>query len=139
MTEPIHPCSGQECSAVTTGKPCPRCGLYWCSVHAPRGGLAPRHMDGTPCVSPLQRLAETFTAEQVGDGYLLFMDEIVRSCSTIARQPVGAMLALVDHAETVGPIIDPTRYLKGGGDSLAKQRRLLRAVLTLQAIVWNME
>jgi hypothetical protein len=96
-------------------------------------------MGGTACVSPLQRLAEAFTDEQVGEGYLLFMDDIVRSCSTIARQPVAAMLTLVERAETVGPLIDPSRYLKGGGDSLAKQRQLLRAVLALQAIVWDME
>lgn len=45
--------------------------------------------------------------------------------------PLGNVLQAMNRAETIGPILDPTLYLRAA-PSLAQQKRLIRAFHTAQ-------
>lgn len=66
-----------------------------------------------------------------GDEYRTHMDLLAAACRTLLLLPVDELLATVQHAETVGPILEPTAFLRGGGDNLAAQREVLEAAQAL--------
>jgi len=49
----------------------------------------------------------------------------------IADVPVADLLNHVTHAETLGPLLEPTAWIRGGGDNLQDARDLLEAAWPL--------
>lgn len=45
---------------------------------------------------------------------------------------VPELLRIVNEAETLGPILEPTAYQRGGGTNLTDQRRFLEAIQAFQ-------
>lgn len=67
--------------------------------------------------------------------YRVYMDLVVATCRTLLMVPVDELLATVQRAETVGPILEPTAFLRGGGENLVAQREVLEAAQRLRRIV----
>lgn len=55
------------------------------------------------------------------------MNGVVLAVQMLAQSPVDELLALVQQAETLGPILEPTAYMRGGSKRLYEQRRMLTA------------
>jgi hypothetical protein len=66
--------------------------------------------------------------------YRTGMDLVSAACRMLLMVPIDDLLATVQHAETVGPILEPTAFLRGGGDNLAAQREILQAALRLRQV-----
>lgn len=49
----------------------------------------------------------------------------------IADVPIADLLNHVTHAETLGPLLEPTAWIRGGGDNLRDARDLLEAAQPL--------
>ena len=69
-----------------------------------------------------------------GADYRFGMDLVAAACRLLLVVPVDELLATVEHAETVGPILEPTAFLHGGGDNLAAQREILQAAQALRRV-----
>jgi hypothetical protein len=67
--------------------------------------------------------------------YRTYMDLVTAACRVLLMVPVDELLAVVQRAETVGPILEPTAFLRGGGENLAAQREILQAAQRLRRIV----
>ena len=64
--------------------------------------------------------------------WLAYMDIVSSSVRTLGMVPVAEMLDELNRMQTVAPILEPTAYVRGGGDNLRDQEELLRAVLQVQ-------
>lgn len=67
--------------------------------------------------------------------YTGVLDRIGLAAAVIADEPLADMLAAVNHYQTVGLIMEPTAYVRGGGRNLADQERLIRAAIKLADVV----
>lgn len=70
------------------------------------------------------------------DEYAAHMDALVIATHLIAYLPLGELRRCVEVTETLGPILEPTAYQRGGHKHLYEQRRLLDAAITLVK-VWQ--
>lgn len=70
------------------------------------------------------------------DNYADEMSAVVIAVGVLTACRVDELLAIVDKAETLGPILEPTAYQRGGHERLRKQRRLLGACADLLR-VWE--
>ena len=59
------------------------------------------------------------------------LQRLAMAAQLIADVPIADLLNHVTHAETVGPIIEPTAWIRGGGDNLRDARDLLEAASPL--------
>ena len=69
-----------------------------------------------------------------GAVYRANMDLVAAACRLLLLVPVDDLLATVRHAEAVGPVLDPTAFLHGGGKNLAGQREILEAAQRLRRV-----
>jgi hypothetical protein len=75
------------------------------------------------------------STEQLTDAeYRTYMDLVAAACRMLIMVPIDELLGTVQHAETVAPILEPTAFLRGGGDNLAAQREILQAALRLRRV-----
>lgn len=65
--------------------------------------------------------------------YTQHMDMLVSLCRLIDLLPVDELLDSLAMAETLSPVIDPTKYINGGADRMRDQRWLLEAASGLKA------
>ncbi len=49
----------------------------------------------------------------------------------LRQHDLAGLIRAIDHAETVGPVLDPTSY-RERGDAMREDRELLRCALTLR-------
>ena len=66
--------------------------------------------------------------------YRMNMDLVASAARLLLLVPVAELLDIVNHSETVGPILEPTAYQRGGADRLHEQRQVLEAALVLQGV-----
>jgi hypothetical protein len=75
------------------------------------------------------------STEQLTDAeYRTYMDLVTAACRMLLMVPIDDLLATVQHAETLGPILEPTAFLRGGADNLAAQREVLQAAQRLREV-----
>lgn len=60
------------------------------------------------------------------------MDLLVGSMHVVQFVELGPLWEWLEKAETLGPILDPTMYMRGGADNLADQREILQAAQAVQ-------
>lgn len=65
--------------------------------------------------------------------YQAGLDAIVDACRIVLLIPLDELREFHAHAETLGPMLDPTMYMRGGRDNLDDQRDLLDAAEAVQA------
>lgn len=65
--------------------------------------------------------------------YRAGMDAIAEAFRIVLLIPLDELREFHAHAETLGPMLDPTMYMRGGADRLADQRDLLDAAEAVQA------
>lgn len=70
------------------------------------------------------------------DEYRTSMDALCSMYGVISRFPLDEMLATVERAETLGPILYPSEYRRA--TSLPQQRRILEAAQGVRKIVQEM-
>lgn len=71
-------------------------------------------------------------AVDIAAEYPMLLDLLTSATRTIMLLPLQAMSNFVGHAETIGPILEPTAYARGGGRNLADQAALIEAAIGLQ-------
>lgn len=69
------------------------------------------------------------------DQYVATMKMIATTLRPIQLVPLADMREFLSTAEIIGPMIDPTAYIRGGRDSLADQADLLDAVDAVQRVM----
>ena len=69
------------------------------------------------------------TAEQYAEA----QQQLVWLASIVLNLPLDQMLADIAHAEAVGPIVDPTLWIRGH-EKLEQVRELAEAVLQVQRV-----
>lgn len=79
--------------------------------------------------------------ELTNQEYINAQNQIGLLAGIVREIPLDDFLAMIDRAETIGPIVDPTLYIKAG-KNLAKVKRLasaLREFRTVANAIWNEE
>lgn len=66
--------------------------------------------------------------------YRMAMDCLCSVVGVLSRLPLDAMLETIERAETVGPILYPTEFVRSG-QSLTQQRRLLEAAKRIREMI----
>jgi len=66
--------------------------------------------------------------------YTMHMGLLCSQARIISQLPLEEMLRIIDKADAVGPVIDPTAY-RSGMDGLREQRKLVEASLRLKRMV----
>lgn len=62
------------------------------------------------------------------------MDVLMAAGRMILLVDVGALRDVVAKSETVAPILEPTAYMRGGGQRLAQQREFLDAMAQVRKV-----
>lgn len=62
------------------------------------------------------------------------MDVLTAAARLMLMVDVDALRTVVAQSEALGPIVEPTAYMRGGGRRLAEQRQFLDAVARLQSV-----
>lgn len=62
------------------------------------------------------------------------MDRVMLAVSLLRLEPIDELREMVERAETLGPILEPTAYQRGGGTNLYHQRLILDAVANLARV-----
>lgn len=76
----------------------------------------------------------------IGDAeYRMVMDLIAGAVRTLRLLPIGQLRDIVGRAEILGPLLEPTAYIRGGGDNLRDQSELLAAVAGVVAVAERIE
>jgi hypothetical protein len=70
--------------------------------------------------------------------YLTMQSQLFTLASLVRGLPLEEFLLRINHAETIGPILDPTLYLQAG-DKLAKIKRLAEGLHDFQRAVLEVE
>jgi hypothetical protein len=66
--------------------------------------------------------------------YRAHMDLVMAACRLLLEVPIDELLATVERAETLAPIVEPTAFLRGGGENLVAQREVLEAAQRLRRV-----
>lgn len=64
--------------------------------------------------------------------YRMHMDLLAATGRLLLMVPVDELLQVVNLSETLGPILEPTAFLRGGAERLVEQRQVLEAAATLR-------
>jgi hypothetical protein len=67
-----------------------------------------------------------------GQEYETHMGLVAGAVRVLLMVPLEELLGIVQHAETVGPILHPGEFQRGGGENLVVQRDVLEAALVLR-------
>jgi hypothetical protein len=67
-----------------------------------------------------------------GEQYRLWMDALVETFRPVQLVPLDEMREHLGRAETLGPILEPTAYQRGGADNLDDQRDILNAAYAVR-------
>lgn len=78
----------------------------------------------TPLTAPSQA--------EVNRDYVQWMDMLLITLRPLLLMPLAELANAVERAETLGPLLEPTAYMRGGADNLMAQRRIIDAALALQ-------
>jgi ApbE superfamily uncharacterized protein (UPF0280 family) len=62
------------------------------------------------------------------------LELLTAACRMLGVLPLAAMAAANEAMQTLGPILEPTAYVRGGGQNLHDQRRIIDAALALQQV-----
>lgn len=68
-----------------------------------------------------------------GDEFKTAMDRISLVVGLLREEPIDRLVGMVDWAQTLGPLLEPTAYMRGGGDNLRDQAEILHAAAALVA------
>lgn len=71
------------------------------------------------------------TMTMTGAEYTAAMDRVMLAVALLAMEPLDDLLMMVERAETLGPLLEPTAYQRGGRRRLNEQRRILAAATAL--------
>jgi hypothetical protein len=75
------------------------------------------------------------SAELTEDAYRFAMDFVSNLVMQIRLVDLDQLLAVVDRADALGPILDPTAYImRGGAKNIADQRAILTALVSVQKV-----
>lgn len=69
------------------------------------------------------------------DEYKLHMGMLKDAIRLLSMVPVRELRDMVSKADVLGPILEPTAYVRGGADNLRDQREILDAALHLMEVV----
>jgi hypothetical protein len=67
-----------------------------------------------------------------GEEYRAAMDQLAFAVRCVQLLPLDEMREHLGKAETLGPILDPTAYQRGGADNLDDQRDILDAAYAVR-------
>ncbi len=56
------------------------------------------------------------------------IEDIVEAMNSIRIEEINRMLESANREETVGPMLDPTRYQMGGFDAIRQTKKVLQAI-----------
>ena len=59
------------------------------------------------------------------------LQRLSMAAQLVADVPIADLLNHVSHAETLGPLLEPTAWIRGGGDNLRDARDLIEAARPL--------
>ncbi len=65
--------------------------------------------------------------------YKAYLHRLALAASVISDVPIAELRNYLTHAETLGPILEPTAWIRGGADNLAEHGRLVGAAGPLVA------
>jgi len=71
--------------------------------------------------------------------YVDQMNTIMVAVQLLSTSPVEELREIVSKVETLGPILEPTAYQRGGHKRLYEQRRVLDAVANLVKVYRDIE
>ncbi len=66
------------------------------------------------------------------DEYTMQMDLLVAQARIVAEIDLEGLLDVISKSETVGPLLEPTLWTKGGSENLRAARELVEAALPLK-------
>lgn len=69
------------------------------------------------------------------DEYVANLARLTSFCKLVQALPLDEMQSTNEHLQTIGPILDPTSYVRGGASNLNEQRRIINAARELQKVV----
>jgi hypothetical protein len=75
---------------------------------------------------------DTTTSLAVAKDYPQYLDVLLAACRTINAPPLRELAEANEHMQALGPLLEPTAYLRGGGQNLHDQRRIIDAARALQ-------
>ncbi len=56
------------------------------------------------------------------------IEDLVKAMNSIRIEELSQMLQSANREETVGPMLDPTRYQMGGFDAIRQTKKVLQAI-----------
>lgn len=59
--------------------------------------------------------------------YESHLQRLAMAAQLVADVPIAELLNHITHAETIGPLLEPTAWIRGGGDNLRDARDLVEA------------
>lgn len=71
-----------------------------------------------------------------GEEYQEYLNRLSLAGQLIADVPIAELLNTISHCDTIGPIVDPTAWMRGA-DNLRDQEDLVRAASRL--VSWGSE
>lgn len=66
------------------------------------------------------------------------LDLITGLCRPILHLPLAQLASVNEQMQALGPILDPTAYMRGG-ERLREQRRVIDAMLSLQRVLLSLD
>lgn len=67
--------------------------------------------------------------------YVEQLDALVETVRPLLFMPLAEMQATNEQMQTLGPILEPTAYMRGGGVNLTDQRKVIDAARRLQDVL----
>ena len=65
--------------------------------------------------------------------YKAHLHRLALAAKVISDIPIAELRNFITHAETLGPILEPTAWIRGGADNLREHEELVRAAGPLVA------
>jgi hypothetical protein len=65
--------------------------------------------------------------------YTAGLDALTSVCRVLIGLPVEQLRQANEHFQAIGPVMDPTAFMRGGGDRLREQRIVIDAACHLKA------
>ncbi len=71
--------------------------------------------------------------------YKAHLHKLALAAAVISDVPIGELQNFMIHAETLGPILAPSEWIRGGADNLREHNDLVRAAAPLVAFGQRLE
>lgn len=82
-------------------------------------------------------LAEALSVHDAGVLYVDLMKMFALHLQPLVATPLTQLIDVNERMQTLGPLLEPTAYQRGGAQNLHDQRRLLDAARALQRVMWE--